>query len=189
MMSKNYQRRYQRAPFKESFIYADGDYVLIASTLNISRGGILIDQLPSFPGTDEVPLMFSLPELPSFKNFSILKMQAYSPELLKRQVIRAKVRIARREQLSQNLDNIFRSQFGVEFVRISENDQKLLDEYVSTFAANLIYLQTLIDSFNSDEETKIKVRVLASILGYKKMDRISDLHAAVSLDYQSLQWL
>ncbi len=45
------------------------------------------------------------------------------------------------------------------------------------------------DSFNSDEETKVKARMLAGILGYKEVDRIAHLRSVVSLDYKSLQWL
>jgi len=104
-------------------------------------------------------------------------------------VIRVKAKMIRREQLSQNLDNIFRSRFGLEFIRINDQDQKHIDDYVMNFASNLIFLQTLIDSFNSDEETKIRARALASILGYKDIEKITHLHSAVTEDYKSLQWL
>jgi hypothetical protein len=94
----------------------------------------------------------------------------------------------RREQLSQNLDNIFRSRFGLQFIRISDQDQKHVEDYVMNFASNLIYLQTLIDSYNSDEETKVLARTLAGVLGYKQIEKISLLRAAVTHDYKSLQW-
>ena len=106
-MKKNYQRRHLRAPFKESILYADGSYVLKASTLNISEGGILVDELPSFPDSDQVPLMISIPQIPPLKNFTLLKMQTFSKELFPRHIIRAKAKMVRREELSQNLDNIF----------------------------------------------------------------------------------
>ncbi len=189
MRSKNYQRKHLRAPFKESVLYADGDYVLKASALNISEGGLLLDQLPSFPETDEVPIMISLPQLPSLKNFSLLKMQTFARELFQHKVIRVKAKMVRREQLSQNLDNIFRSRIGLQFIRIDEIDQKHIEEYVTTFASNLIYLQTLIDSFNTDEETKVRARTLAQVLGYQDVERIAHLRALVTHDYKSLQWL
>ena len=188
-MKKNYQRRHLRAPYKESILYADGSFVLKASTLNISAGGILVDELPSFPQTDEVPLLVALPQLPALKNFSMLKMQTFSKELFPRHIIRARAKLVRREELSQNLDNIFRSKFGLEFVRISPTDQKHIEDFVTTFAANLIYLQTLIDSFNTDEETKQRVRTLAQILGYQQTEKIAQLRAVVTQDYKSLQWL
>ncbi len=189
MRSKNYQRKHLRAPFKESVLYADGDFVLKAHALNISEGGLLLDELPSFPEANEVSLLFCLPLLPSLKNFSVFKMQTFNKEIFGKKVIRARAKMVRREQLTQNLDNIFRSKFGLQFTQISEADQKYIDEYVLNFAANLVFLQTLIDSFNSDEETKIKARMLAGILGYKEVDRIAHLRSVVSLDYKSLQWL
>ena len=188
-MKKNYQRRHLRAPFKETILYADGDYVFKASTINISEGGMLLDELPSFPSTDDVPLMISVPQLPSLKNFSLLKMQTFSAELFPRHVIRVKAKMVRREELSQNLDNIFRSRFGLEFIRITPTDQKIIEDFVTTFSSNLIYLQTLIDSFNTDEETKVRVRTLAKILGYKDTERIAQLRSTVTHDYKSLQWL
>jgi hypothetical protein len=187
--SKNYQRRHLRAPYKESVLYSDSGYVFKASTLNISEGGLLIDQLPAFPDRDEVSLLISIPKLPGLKNFSLLKMQTFSREIFGRHVIRLRARMVRREQLSQNLDNIFRSRFGLQFTYISPQDQKYIEDYVVTFASNLIYLQTLIDSFNSDEETKIRTRTLASVLGYGDVERIAHLRAVVTQDYQSLHWL
>ena len=189
MMGKGYQRRHLRAPFKETVLYSDQGYVFKASTLNISEGGLLIDELPNFPGEELVSLLVSIPITPSFRNFTLLKMQTFSPEIFQRNVIRVKARLVRREQLAQNLDNIFRSRFGLEFTRIDTLDQKFIEDYVTTFASNLVYLQTLIDSFNSDEETKKRTRVLAQLLGYEMTDRISQLRTHVGTDYKSLQWL
>ncbi|HXH74916.1 MAG TPA: PilZ domain-containing protein [Bacteriovoracaceae bacterium] len=186
---KNYQRRHLRAPFKENVLYADGTYVFRARSLNLSEGGILLDQLPSFPASDDVPLMLSLPQMPYLKNFSLIKMQTFSKELFSRHVIRVSAKMVRREELSQNLDNIFRSRIGLQFVKLGAHEQKLIEEYVSTFSSNLIYLQTLIDSFNTDEETKVRARTLGKILGYTETDRIAHLRALVTHDYKSLQWL
>lgn len=188
MMNKNYQRKHLRAPFRDTVLYADGDYVLKGRALNLSEGGVYMDEMPSFPEEDEVAIMFSLPQLPSLKNFSILKMQTFSKDLFEQKVIRARAVLARRDKLSQSIDNIFRSRFGLQFVKILELDQHYIENYVETFAANLIYLQTLIDSFNTDEETKLRARMLAQILGYKETEKISHLRAAVTLDYKSLQW-
>lgn len=186
---KNYQRRHLRAPLKESMLYADGTYVLKAHTLNISEGGILLDEIPSFPNSDEVPLMLALPQLPILKNFTLLKMQTFSKELFGRQVIRAKAKMVRRESLSQNLDNLFRARVGLQFIRITAQDQKHIEDYVTTFSANLISLQTMIDSYNTDEETRERARTLARIMGYAEIEKIAELRSRVTQDYKSLQWL
>jgi hypothetical protein len=189
MIKKSYQRRHLRSPYKETILYADDKFVLKAKALNLSEGGLLVDELPSFPSSDQVPLLLSIPQLPSLKNFNLLKMQTFSKELFPRHIIRVKAKLARRDQLSQNLDNLFKSKFGLEFTRINSIDQKYIEEYVGTCSANLVYLQTLIDSFNTDDETKIRVRTLAKILGYENLDKISQLRSQVSSDYKSLQWL
>jgi hypothetical protein len=189
MIRKTYQRRHLRAPFREDILYADGSFVLKAKALNISEGGLLLDELPSFPEKNEIPLLIAVPQIPSLKNFSLLKIQTFSRELFSRHIVRVKARMVRREQLSQNLDNLFKARFGLEFIRISPIDQKIIDEFVSAFASNIVYLQTLIDSFNTDDETKERVRTLAKILGYTEVEKIAQLRAKVAADYKSLQWL
>lgn len=188
-MMKNYQRRHLRAPFKETVLYADNSDVFKASTLNISEGGMLLDQIPSFPDSSDVSLLISIPQLPQLKNFSLLKMQTFSKELFGRHVIRTRARMVRREELFQSLENIFHSRVGLEFVKIGSKEQKMIEEYVTTFASNLIFLQTLIDSFNTDDETKDRTRTLAQILGYPESEKIAQLRAKVGQDYKSLQWL
>lgn len=188
-MMKNYQRRHLRAPFKESILYADGPHVLKAKALNISEGGLLLSELPSIPNDNEIGIMISLPQLPNLKNFGLLKMQTFSKELFGKRVIRARGRLVRRDELSQNLDNIFQSRFGLEFTVLGKEEQKSIEEYISTFSSNIIFLQTLIDSFNTDEETKVRTRALAKILGYDHTEKISQLRSLVIHDYKSLQWL
>lgn len=189
MMGKSYQRKYLRAPLKETILFSDSEDVYQAKSLNISEGGMLLGELPAFPEVDEISLLISLPQLPMLKNFSLIKMQTFSKELFGAHVIRLKAELVRREELSQNLDNIFRSRFGLQFTKISAQGQKMIEEYVVTFSSNLIYLQMLIDSFNSDDETKVRTWTLASLLGYKDIQKISQLRSSVSHDYKSLQWL
>lgn len=188
-MRKNYQRRHLRAPYKEHIICADGSIVYSASTLNLSEGGVLIDKFTLFSQKDEISILMPIQDIPSLRNFSLLKMQTFSPELFKRQIIRAQAKLARRVELAHDHDNIFHSRFGLEFIKVSDRDKKIIENYVSTFSANLIYLQTLIDSYNTDEDTKMKVRVLAKILGYNDTEKISQLRSDVTSDYKSLQWL
>jgi hypothetical protein len=188
-MMKNYQRRHLRAPFKENLLYADGPHVLKAKTLNISAGGLLLSELPSIPHENEISLMISLPQIPNLKNFGLLKMQTFSKELFGKYVIRAKGRLVRRDELAQSLDNIFLTRFGLEFTVLEKEAQKCIEEYISAFSANIIFLQTLIDSFNTDEETRLRTRTLAKILGYNNTEKIAQLRSLVTHDYKSLQWL
>lgn len=188
MKQGNYQRRFLRAPLKERMIFADGAHVLLARTLNISEDGLLVDELPGFPDADEVPVMLALPLYPYLKNLSLAQLSACSGRAIQQKIIRAKCHIVRKHELSLNLDNIFKSKFGLQFMRIMDEDREIISHYVKTFSSNLIHLQTLIDSFNADEEAKVRTRAISEVLGYKE-SRISQLRMEVSHDYQSLQWL
>jgi len=188
-MKKSYQRRHLRAPFKENILFADNAYVYKARALNISEGGMLLDELPSFPEDDQLAMLVSIPQLPYFKNFNLLKLQTYSKELFGRNVVRIKARMVRRQELSKDVSNIFVAKVGLEFTSVSPLDQKIIEEYVSTFSSNLVFLQTLIDSFNTDEDTKLRTRSLGKILGYQEIERIAFLRAQVTHDYKSMQWL
>ncbi len=189
MMKKGYQRKHLRAPYKESMLYADGPYVLRAQTLNLSEGGILLNQLPSFPETSRIPVMFSVPEIPALRNYNLLKLQVSPKDLFKRTVVRVKAELVRRDELSQNLDNIFRSRFGLKFVEVEPAALRLIGEYVENYTANLTYLQTLIDSYETDEETRTRTRTLAAVLGYPPALGPGELLSQVLKDYKSLQWL
>ena len=118
-----------------------------------------------------------------------MKMQNFSKELFPHHVIRAKAKMVRKDQLSQNLDNLFRAKVGLEFIRIAPLEKKYIEEFILTFSSNLVFLQTLIDSFNNDDETKIRVRILARILGYENTEKISQLRSQVTQDYRSLIWI
>lgn len=189
MMKGNYQRRYLRAPYREEIIYSDGIDVLKAPAVNLSEGGMLIDFLPSFPSQDEVNIIFPLRTLPMMKNLSLYRLETFSMDMVETTILRARARVVRKDQLSQDLDNIFKSRFGLDFLFLNPMNQALIESYVSTFSSNLVYLQTLIDSYNSDEETKKRVRALAKVLGYKATDKIAKLRMDVTNDYKSLQWL
>lgn len=169
-------------------LFADGPHVFLARTLNISEDGLLVDELPGFPEADEVPLMISVPVFPLFKNLSLLQVQNFTGGMVERRIIRAKARIVRKHELSQNLDNIFKAKFGLQFAKVRDEEREAIAHYVSTFSSNLIHLQTLIDSFNADETARERTRALKGALGYRE-ERIAQLRVEVSHDYQSLQWL
>ena len=116
-------------------------------------------------------------------------MQTFSKELFGKKVIVVNAKMVRRQELSLRIDNLFIARFGLEFLDINSADQKFINDYVSTFAYNLVFFQMLIDSFNTDDETKAKVRLMAEVLGYGQIQRVAELRALVTQEYKSLQWL
>lgn len=189
MIVGKYQRRYLRAPVKGRMLYLDVHNVFLASVLNISEDGLLVENLPNFPIAEELPVMLSLPQYPLMKGLSIEDLHRFRPEDLSHTIFRARTRIVRKHELSRDLSNLFKSKVGMQFVKILSHDQKVIEEYVSTFGINLIHLQTLIDSYNFDEDAKVRTRVVAKILGYQNDIKMAQLRMQVATDYQSLQWL
>ena len=185
---KSYQRRHLRAPFKEVILYSDGVHFLKGRATNISEGGMLIGELPSIPRTEIITLVISLPHVEALKNLTTLQLKTFSAELFKSDVFTVKARLVRREELAGDVSSVFNSRFGLEFVEINEKNCKKIETYVSHFSANLISLQTLIDLYNYDEETKKRARALANLLGYDQNEKIATLRAQINHDYKSLQW-
>ena len=116
-------------------------------------------------------------------------MKTFSRDLFTTKIIRVKGLMVRRIGATSSVDQIFAARFGIKFADIGAHEQKIIADYVSVFASNLIYLQMLIDSWNTDEDMKHRTRELAKILAYGEIDRISELRHQVSHDYLSLQWL
>lgn len=185
---KSYQRRHLRAPFKEMILYSDGVNLLRGKATNISEGGMLIGELPSIPSKDIITIIISLPHVESLKNLSLLQLKTFNSEIFRTDTFSVKARMVRREELSQDVSSIFQTRFGMEFTEIKEKHRKKIETYVSNFSANLITLQTLIDLYNYDEETKKRARALARILGYDEDEKVSTLRALITHDYRSLQW-
>lgn len=157
--------------------------------MNLSENGLLLDEISSFPQEEVLQLMISVPTFPLMKNLSLAKLQSFDPAQLARRVMKIEARLARRDDLVKDLENLFRTRFGLEFVRIQTADQEHIKQYVDAFASNLIHLQTLIDSYNSDEETRLRTRTLAQVLGYPGVEKIAQLRTEVAHDYSSLTWL
>lgn len=187
---RGYQRTHLRAPYKEPVLFVDDNFVFKASTLNISEGGLLLDQIPHFPeDEDEVPILISLPQFPYFKNFSLEKLQNFSSDIFPKKIVRVKAQMVRRIGLESTTDEVFVSKVGLKFTDVSPLAQKQISDYVNVFASNLIHLQMLIDSIHANEKNLTKVRVLSEILNYDVEIKVAQLYKEVQHDYRSLQWL
>jgi hypothetical protein len=187
---RDYQRKHLRAPYKEPVLFVDDNFVFKASTLNISEGGILLDQIPHFPEeSEDVPVLLSLPQFPYFKNFSLEKLESFSSDIFPKKIVRIKCKMVRKFGVESKVDEVFVSRVGVKYTEVSPAAQKQISDYVNVFASNLIYLQMLIDSLQTDETNLRKIRILSQILHYDPEMKIALLHKMVQHDYKSLQWL
>lgn len=186
---RGYRRQHLRAPFHFNTLYADQGFVFKAKCLNISEGGMLMDQIPYFPDHDRVPLMLSIPQFPSFKNFNYQKLRDFSFDLFPKKVVRLKCQVVRKFGIESDVDQIMASRVGVSFTDIDPVRSKIIAEYVEGFLSNITHLLAMIDSVNYDEQALPKIRELASLLGYNRDIKISTLRKIISQEYLSLQWL
>jgi c-di-GMP-binding flagellar brake protein YcgR len=187
-VERNYQRKYLRAPYKEPVLYQGDGFVFKAHTLNISQGGLLLDQIPFFPDMEVVPMMLSLPQHPYFKNFNLSKLESFNNDLFAKKIVRVNCQIVRKLEIESVVDEVFTSRIGLKFIELDEQTEKKIIDYVNVFSSNLIYLQVLMDSLNADSQNLAKTRALSSILKYQEGIKISELRKQVMHDYKSLQW-
>jgi hypothetical protein len=186
---QKYQRRYLRAPFKTEVLFVDDDFVFKADSLNISEGGLLLDKVGHFPEDQNISFMIDLPEFPLFKNFTLDQFHNFTKENLDNNSVRFRAKLVRQIAMEQDRNGVFSSRVGVMINKITPMEQEYISHYVEVFASNLIYLQVLIDSINSDRNNIGKIRVVSKHLGYASGVKISYLRKLVEHDYKSLQWL
>ena len=187
--SRTYQRKYLRAPYRGQVLFSENDYVFKANSLNISEGGMLLDNVGHFPDAKSLSFMICLPHHPLFKNYNLNKILDYENEFTPHETIRFEAKMVRKIGIDSKVDGMFQSRIGVEIQDINPVDQAKISDYVDVFSSNLIYLQVLIDSINSDKNNLAKIRRVSSILGYAGPLKISYMRKIVEHDYKSLQLL
>lgn len=188
--NRNYQRTSLRAPYFESILYTDKNFVFKARALNISEGGLLLDQVPHLPvESDSISMMISLTQYPYFKNFNLERLENFSTDMLRNTIVRVQGEIVRTFEVANKIDEAFVKRIGVKFISIDRDRELLIKDYVNTFSSNLIHLQILIDTLNSKRSNIKKIRILSSILGYQVDLKMSLLYKKVQYDYKSLQWI
>lgn len=189
MSSRGHQRAHLRAPFNAWVLYGDDDFVHRAHARNISEGGILLDEVPQYPAQEETPIMFMLPDIPRLKDFELPQLRHVLRDPFPATQVRARCFLSRRTGETSTVEEVFRPTAGLRFTRLGEADKAKLANYVEIFTANLIYLQMLMDSWNTNQEIKLKARLIAELLGYSDTPKMAQLRARVASDYRSLQWL
>lgn len=185
-MSQHFKRVFLRAPIKTFGLYQDDEHVFKAKLVNISEGGLLLEGLPHFPEVPGIPLLLDLPDIPDLLAMSASEVMALRPENFKRSIIRIKARLIRRYDQKSEVDDIFMTKIGCEFVKVDENEKVIIREYVLRFTKNIVYLLNQFEAGKKDPEL---LRKTAELLGYRDEKRISFLRQKVLHDYQSLESL
>ncbi len=187
-MSKNYQRKYLRAPFQQEVLFLDDGFTFKTQGINISEGGILLESAGHFPEKEKIQLMTLLSEFPLFKNFSLEKLKKYHEEAFPGRVIRFEGEMTRKFSSKMSTDDKLLTNIGFEISKIKPFAQSKLAKYVETMSSNLIYLLVLFDTLNDDPTNIQKLRLISQHLGYPVNEKISRLRLLVEHDYTSLKW-
>ena len=188
-MDKEFKRAHLRAPLITDALYILDEFVLKANLLNISEGGILVDNLPRVPEIAAIPLMFPLIDYPEFSQLHADILLALNIQQLEKRVIRTKARIVRSFEGQSDVDKIFITKIGCQFVVCSDEDRELISQYVSRYGKNLIYYLGLFEGRGQKSGNLDVLRKVADLLGYDSTMQIGMLRLKALHDYQSLESL
>jgi hypothetical protein len=173
---------------KSSTLYDSDGHLLQANIVNISEGGILLDNLPHVPERLE---FFSLLELISYPTFARLSYDAIfklEVSMFERNILKGKCRIVRTFQGMSSVDKLFVNNIGVQFVELAGKEQALISDYVEVYKRNIIYYLGLFENSQSDLKVRL-IRKLASLFRYNETASITLLRGQILHEYQSLESL
>lgn len=176
---------YLRAPLMNQVLYECDDYAHRCHSVNISEGGVLLENLPIVPEIKAIPLVVPLPQYPEFSSLTPDKLINLEVHQLPIDVLRVRARMVRSMEGRSAVDKVFVTKIGCEFVMLPENVQQSISEYVRTYAKNIIYLLNLFERGAKVEQ----IKNCARLLGYVRDEKISLLRMQVLHDYQSLDSL
>lgn len=186
-MTLRFKREHLRAPLKSAVLYLMEDFTLKAYMLNISEGGVLLDNLPSVPPIKAIPMMFPLIDYPELSLLHPEVLFGLDVTHLEKRVIRMKARIVRSFEGFSEVDKIFVTKIGCEFVNPQPLEKQLISKYVSRYAKNLIYFLGLFEGRGQKADRTQLLRKTAELLGYDPDMQIAKLRLKALHDYQSLE--
>lgn len=185
-MSSRFQRVFLRAPLKTNALYQDDDFVLKAKLINISEGGVLVENLPHIPEVPAIPLLLDLPQIPDLVTLPAGQLINLKINDLERDIVRIKARLVRKFEGESEVEKLFVTKIGCEFVKADESERAIIREYVLRFTRNIVFL---LNQFESSKKDLTVLRKTAEVLGYDGEERIAFLRQKVLHDYQSLESL
>lgn len=160
--------------------------MLRAQLLNISEGGVLLENLPHIPEVAAIPLVLDLPDIPDLMSLPQSHLLHLDPSDLPRKIIRMKARLVRQFEGESEVEKLFVTKIGCEFVKPDEEQKAVIREYVARFTKNIVFL---LNQFEASKKNLDVLRKTADVLGYGGEEKIAFLRQKVLHDYQSLESL
>ena len=150
----NFKREHLRAPLRTSVLYDSDGYILKARLQNISKGGILLENLPHYPKKKEFNFLIDMICYPNFSRLNTSQINRMKTIEFERNIVIATGKIVRTFEIESEVDKLFVNHIGVAFSHLRGKSDALIENYVDSYAKNIIYLLTLLESSQSDENIR-----------------------------------
>ena len=171
-------RRYPRAPLNSMILYLNKKHVYCSKGFDISPKALSMKN-GHYPAEDGLPLVFGLLSYPDFSLMDPVTIKAFSKRskdadfFFERTIFRLKARKIRTTD----------SCSAYEFMDISLKHRKKIEQYISLFSKNILFLLGL---FETSEHDLMAARTLAFLLGYGNIHEINRFRQRVLHDYQNI---
>ena len=185
MIPLKLRRKHLRAPLHTNFLYKDARGVRKGVVENISEGGVYLTGLDQLPPNQIFDVFFDLPELVDFSGLPMSEILSLGKESFKHHVFHAELEVKRTaEKKSASFHSI-----GCEFFKIDGEKQRLIKNYVSNYATNIIFTLSLFEQGVHRKEVKELIMKSVDLLNYPRIEKAADLRQKLLHDYQSLESL
>ncbi len=187
-LKRNYKRQHKRAPLKTTLLFADGEHVFKAKTVNISEGGILVESFPCFPQTNIVAIMIGIPTVFSFENETIASLQEYLDLGYPSLIFRSTIKTLRKSEFpAESIDQLLMKNIGCQFQNPSNELTESIRKYVEQTFKNMVYLLNLLEKSSKwSLQSQKKMSLMAENLGYPANLSCSQYHQLINHDYVSI---
>ncbi len=187
MIEKKYRRTALRSPMKSNFLYCLQNEVGKSKTLNISQGGLLMEEIQGVKVGDIFPIMVEMPKIPILPLLVEKKIYQLDPLKFERGIIRTMVEVVRIYKGQTSFKEGEVGQMGGKFFQISKENDKEINDYVLSFKKNVVYILNIIADLGQGKRQMPLLKHVSFLLGYEVQDNISLLRQKVLHDYQSLE--
>jgi len=184
MIPLKLRRKHLRAPLHTSFLFKNENVVCKGVVSNISEGGVLLSSLNKLVSVDTFEIFFDLPQIVKFSNLPISDILSLGAENFKHHIFPAELEVRRQ---FQGQDNLY--QLGCEFFKLDDEPKNLIKEYVSNYAANIVFTLSLFEQGVHRKDVKDLIKKSVSLLNYPPIEKLPELRQKLLHDYQSLESL
>ena len=183
-MNTSWKRQHLRAPVYSKLIFTENSQVRSGICENVSEGGIFFKANSSIKENDVFSLMFLLITYPDLYSKTRQELFSLTRKTLVSSVLRGKVVVRRRVDSVNSKEG---PGFGCKFVNITTNENQAINQYVKSYARNIVFILNLFEGMSTNNDNVNLIRSLTRFLGYPIDIKMPFLRQKLLHDYQSLE--